>query len=187
MLGVNLSNVDAANNYPKPGPGGYVIQITSAKNNAEKERIEMEFDIVEGSFSGYYRDMKERLGWHTAKFNKSYKQKALSFFKGFIEAILNSNGDCSGLVVGDFEDIDETKLVGKRLGMVVGEAEYIGNDGLQKVKLDFYNATFVTIDTIHKKDFTIPEYKALTSVPNSADVVDTTVNFGPISDDDMPF
>lgn len=188
MLGINMSNVETAGTYPRPQPGGYVIEIISAVNNTKKERIDIEFDIVEGRFEGYYQDMQKRLGWHNAKFSKSYKEKALPFFRSFIEVVLGSNGNTDGLVIGDFEDIDETKLVGKRLGVVVGEAEYLGNDGEKKIRLDFYNATFVTIDTIHSGNYTVPEFKPLQAqTPQSTGVVDTTAGFGPITDDDCPF
>ena len=135
--------------------------------------------------------MQERLGWHTAKFSKSYKEKALPFFRSFIEVILGSNGNTEGLVIGDFEDIDETKLVSKRLGMVVGEEEYLGNDGQKKIRLDNYNATFVTINTIHSGNYSIPKLKPLqnsTATAPVTGVVDTTSNFfGPLTDDDTPF
>ena len=191
MLGINMSNVDTSGTFPRPGSGGYVIEITSAENNKKKERVEIEFDIVEGRFAGYYKEMQERLGWHTAKFSKSYKEKALPFFRSFIEVILGSNGNTEGLVIGDFEDIDETKLIGKRLGMVVGEEEYLGNDGQKKIRLDNYNATFVTINTIHSGNYSIPQLKPLqnsTAVAPVTGVVDTTTNFfGPLNDDDTPF
>lgn len=186
MLGINLQHVEAASNYPKPGPGGYAIEITKAVNNKDKERIEIEFDICAGEFAGYYKDMKERLGWHTAKFNKSYKPKALSFLKSFIQVVLDSNEDTDGLVVGDFEDIDETKLIGKKIGMVVGEAEYMGNDGTKKVKLDFYNATFINLESYRKGEYTVPDFKPLEgSAPStSSGVVDTTAGFEPMTYDD---
>lgn len=189
MLGINLQNVESASNYPKPAPGAYVIEITKAVNNKDKERIELEFDICAGDFAGYYKDMKDRLGWHSAKFNKSYKTKALGFLKSFIQVILDSNGDTDGLVVGDFEDIDETKLVGKKLGIVVGEAEYMGNDGTKKVKLDFYNATFIDLETYRKGEYTVPDFKPLAgySAPDGGGVVDTTAGFEPMTYDDNPF
>lgn len=191
MLGINMSNVETAGTYPRPNPGGYVIEITSAENNVKKERVDIEFDIVEGRFAGYYKDMQSRLGWHTAKFSKSYKEKALPFFRSFIEAVVGSNGNTEGLVIGDFEDVDETKLVGKRLGMIVGEEEYMGNDGKKKVRLDNYNALFVTVNKIHSGNYSVPPLKPLqdsTATAPVSGVVDTTAAFfGPLSDDDTPF
>ena len=186
-----MSNVNAAGNYPRPVPGGYVIRIESVQNNIAKEKLEIEFDIDGGEFAGYYKDMKTRLGWSSGKFAKSYKQKALPFFRAFIEAVQASNEDTTGLVIGDFEDIDETKLVGKSVGVVVGEREYDGGDGLRKKGLDWYNATFVTIDDIIKGNYEVPELRITgtkATVTESTGVVDMSSNYlGPVSDTDVPF
>ena len=72
--------------------------------------------------------------------------------------------------------------------MVVGEKEYIGNDGLKKVKLDTYNAAFVSADDIRSGNYEVPELIPLEEYPQpNAEVIDTTAGFGPVSDDDMPF
>ena len=87
MLGVNMSNIESAGVYPRPKAGGYVIKITSAVNNKQNERIDIEFDFAEGDFKDYYRDMQERFKFWGGKFAKSYKAKALPFLKSFIEAV----------------------------------------------------------------------------------------------------
>ena len=159
------------------------------QNNIAKEKLEIEFDIDGGEFAGYYKDMKTRLGWSSGKFAKSYKQKALPFFKAFINAVVESNDDTDGLVIGDFEDVDETKLVGKSVGVVVGEREYDGGDGLRKRGLDWYNASFTSIDNIIKGNYDVPELRITGTVaPNTAvDVVDMTTSFSPVTEDDVPF
>lgn len=191
MIGRNLSKVDAAGQYPRPKPGGYVIRITNVQNNVKNERIEIEFDIAEGEFAGYYKGLQERAKFWGGKFYKSYKENAQPFLKQFIELILECNPGTDGLVVGDWEDIDETRLVGKAIGMVVGEKEYMGNDGRVKTKLDTYNAEFTTVDAIRAGEFEVPAFKPLQEqdqpMPGSGNVVDTTAGFGPVSDNDMPF
>lgn len=185
-----MSNVNAAGNYPRPTPGGYVIRIDAVKNDTVKEKLEMKFDIDLGEFAGYYKDMETRLGWSYGKLTKSYKQKALPFFKAFIEAVQASNEDTTGLVIGDFEDVDETKLVGKAVGVVVGEREYDGGDGLRKRGLDWYNATFVSVDDIIKGNYEVPELRITgtkATVTEAVDVVDMSASYGPINNDDMPF
>lgn len=178
MLGINMNNVDAAGNFEKPKAGGYVIIIRKVNNDKAKERLDIEYDFFEGPFKNYYYDLNERCGFWAGRFNKSYKQKALPFFKSFIEAVTASNPDHEGLVIGDYEDIDETKLNGKLVGMVVGEREYIGNDGVKKVALDNYNAQFITVHDIHEGNFTVPEFKALAEAPKSSGVVDMSAPAG---------
>lgn len=187
MIGKNLGNVDAAGSYSRPGAGGYVISIIKVQNDKVKERIDVEFDFYEGEFTGYYKDLYERRHFWAGKFSKSYKDKALPFFKGFLEAVVKSNDDTDGLIVGDYEDVDETKLVGKLVGMVVGEKEYIGNDGIKKVKLDTYNALFVKVADIRSGNYEVPELIPLEETPTATGVIDTTAGFGPVSDSEIPF
>lgn len=183
-----MNNVDAAGNYEKPKAGGYVIIIRKVNNDKAKERIDVEYDFFEGPFKDYYMDLHERCGFWAGKFNKSYKTKALPFFKSFLEAVIESNPDHDGLIIGDYEDVDETKLCGKLVGMVVGEREYIGNDGVKKTALDNYNAQFISVHDIHEGNYTVPEFKPLQEQPQSSGVVDMSApaNFS-FADDEPPF
>lgn len=175
MLGINLSGVDSAGGFRRPEAGGYVVRITKAINNPKNTRIEMEFDIIEGEFAGYYADLKSRAGFWGGTFSKSYSPKALPFLKSFIELVQQCNPDTTGLVIGDFEDIDETKLVGMVIGMVVGEQEYMGNDGKVKTRLDWYNADYCTPEAVRTGDYKVPEFKALDAKPQATGrVTDTT-------------
>ena len=192
MIGRNMSNVNAAGNYPRPTPGGYVMRIETVNNNVKKEQLEVCLEFTVGEIKDYCKDIKDRFGFWPARCNKSYKEKALPFFKAFIEAVLESNGSVytDGLVIGDFEDVDETKLIGKLVGVVVGEREYDGNDGTRKKALDWYNADFVTAEDIKNGNYTVPELRVTGSkatVTPSADVVDYSASYGPINEDDVPF
>jgi len=187
MIGVNMSNIESAGTFPRPKAGAYVIKIVSATNNKPNERLDIEFDFAEGELEDYYKDMQDRFKFWGGKFTKSYKARALPFFRSFIEAVVRSNPDVDGLVIGNYEDVDETKLPGLKVGMVVGEKEYIGNDGKKKIRLDTYNAKYIPIEDIRAGNYTVPEFIPLEETPSeSAEVVDTTA-FGPVSDDDMPF
>lgn len=190
MIGRNMSNVNAAGNYPRPVPGGYVMEINAVTNNPQKEQLEICLEFTDGNLKGYCANIKERFNFWPARCTKSYKDKALPFFKAFIEAVQASNEDTTGLVIGDFEDVDETKLVGKAVGVVVGEREYDGNDGTRKKAIDWYNATFVSIDDIFKGNYEVPELRITgtkATVTEAVDVVDMSASFGPVSDDDVPF
>ena len=190
MIGRNMSNVNAAGNHPRPTPGGYVMRIQSVNNIVAKEQLEICLEFDAGDFIGYCKSIKDRFNFWPARCTKSYKDKALPFFKAFIEAVIESNEDTDGLVIGDFEDVDETKLVGKSVGVVVGEREYDGNDGTRKKALDWYNATFTSIDNIIKGNYEVPELRITgTSAPTeSAGVVDMSSGYlGPITENDVPF
>ena len=192
MLGINMQNIDTAGG-DRPGAGGYVIKITKAINRPDKEYVEIEYDIDEGKFRGYYADLNDRRGFWLGRFRKSTKAKALPFLRAFIELVQAENNGAPGLVVGDFEDIDESKLSGCRIGIVYGMEEYIGNDGKVKQRPDYFNAEFVPVERIRDGEFEPPELKPLENNPaqSSAGVVDTTAGpvpgFDRIRDDDMPF
>lgn len=190
MIGRNLSNVDAAGNYARPTPGGYIMRIEAVTNITHKEQLEVCLDFTSGDYKGYSQGIKERYGFWPSRCTKSYKDRALPFFKAFIKAVQESNNDTDGLVIGDYEDVDETKLVGKYVGVVVGEREYDGNDGTRKTGLDWYNASFVKYDDIINGNYTVPPLRITGSRANTVDtveVVDMSADFGPVTDDDMPF
>lgn len=192
MIGRNMSNIDAAGNYPRPKAGAYIIRITKAINNPGKERTEFEFDIARGQFAGHYQDLYDRAGFWGGKFQKSYTDKALPFYKGFTEAVVASNADTEGLVIGDYEDVDETKFVNKLVGLVVGEREYIGNDGKQKIGWDMYNAIFLPVKDIEAGNYKVPELVPLEEkAAPFGNVVDTTADmpegFSKVNDNDIPF
>lgn len=195
MLGINLSGTAAATGRSIE-PGGYIIRITKAYNNTSKLRMEFEFDIDEGPLAGFYTDFADRNGWSRATFYKYYTDKAQPFFKTFVNNVEDSNGGAPGLVVeitgpdGEpQEDIDETKFVGLRLGIVFGMEEYFSKKkGRVYRREDFYNADFVTVDTIRSGVFVVPELKKLDNAPTDqpSDVVDTTAGFEQ-SEAEMPF
>ena len=188
MLGVNLSNVDAAGN--RVPAGGYVIQIQRVTVRPQKQDLEIEYDIIEGEYAGYYRDLFQRKKFWLGKFYKSYKENALPFLKEFMQTIMECNPNADGLLVGENQDIDETKLPGKYVGLVYGLEEYIGNDGKVKTRPDYFGATFIAPDKIRAGQFDVPEFKPLQNnpaAPASGGVVDTTAGFGQMSDGDMPF
>lgn len=196
MLGINMQNVDAAGGN-RPGPGGYIIRIRRALNKADKQYLEIEYDIAEGDFRGYYEDLNQRRGFWGGTFRRSYKPNALPFFKAFIKTVEECNGGAPGLTIGDYQDIDESKLPGLMLGIVYGYEEYVGNDGKVKQRPDHYNAEFTTLEKIRNGEFTVPDLVVSDKNPAraaSAGVVDTTAGsapgaFGgqPLRDDDVPF
>jgi hypothetical protein len=99
---------------------------------------------------------------------KSYKDSALPMFKRFCTAVSRSNGKY--VFDGGTVNSDEKTLKGKKIGLILGEEEYEGNDGTIKIRL--YVVREFSIDKIGEQK--VPELKKLK--------VDTTS-----ADDDMPF
>lgn len=183
MRQLNLQNVEEATEFERVVPGGYVCGITQVTDVPEKEYLMIEYDIAEGPKKNYYRQLSDAKGFWGGKFVKSYKEKALPFFKAFITAVERSNS-------GYTWDNDETKLKRKLVGLVFGEEEYRKNDGSIGKRL--YVDQIHSVDKIRNLDYVIPELKRL-SAPSITEP--TTFSSAPsfegdfeeIDDDDLPF
>lgn len=174
MKKLNLNDVQEAQGYKTVAPGGYICEIKAVEDVEEKEYLRMELDIAEGDFANHYQTLYEAMGFWGLSFIKSYKEKALPFFKSFITAVENSNP-------GYTWDDDETKLRGKRVGVVLAEEEYIGKDGATKTRI------FVdmprSIEAIKSNDFKVPAKKLLSGKATApAPALDVIPD-----DEDLPF
>lgn len=176
MEKLNLENVTATSEYKDNGkivPGGYVCEIKTVTDcpvgyNAKKPEsgdfLKIEYDIAEGDFTGYYKDLEEKFGFWGGSYIRSYKPNALGVFKGFIKAVSDSNPGFSW-------DWDEQSLVGKKVGLVLGPDTYTGMDGKTKTKMKV--VAVKSVDDIRSGKFSIPENPVIPE-PKAVTVVDTT-------------
>lgn len=132
--------------------GGYVCRIEDVQDNPNKEYLYIEFDIAEGEFKNYYSQLASSFGFWGGRFYRSYKAKALGMFKSFILAVEGSNDGY------EFND-DEPTLIGKLIGLVLREEEYIGNDGNVKTRLTV--SSVKPAEAIRTGKFKVPELKKL--------------------------
>jgi len=77
-------------------------------------------------------------------------------FKRMCSAVTKSN---NGFIFDGNAHADESTLIGKLIGMVLGEEEYIGNDGNLKTKL--YVVKEVPVEDIKAGKFKVPALKKL--------------------------
>lgn len=135
MRAIDTTNVQEAGEFSRPAAGAYICTIEKVEDIAEKEYLKVTFDIAEGDFKGYYSTMREdHPDWPWAgAYCRSYKEKALGMFKRFCSAVSKSNGNF--VFDGNTVNADEKTLAGKRIGIVLQEEEYYGNDGEKKTKL----------------------------------------------------
>ena len=165
--------------------GGYICKYTVVQDNPSKEYLYMEFDIADGEYKGYYKDLAERLDFWGGKCYRSYKEKALPMFKRMCSAVTKSN---KGFIFDGDEHCDETTLIGKKVGLILGEEEYIGNDGSTKTRL--YVVREVAVDDIKEGKFKVPELKRLegsvaTTTPKADDSKFMNVPEG--QEEEIPF
>ena len=158
MKKINLANVEEFKPFARVDAGGYVCGICAVEDVPDKEYLKITYDIIEGDLKAHYTNLKKDKGWDLPMFIASYKDSALSFFKGTITSIEKSNK-------GYTWDNDETKLKGKKIGLVLYEEEYVKNDGSIGVRMKVDKAH--SIDAIKKGDFEVPERKCVSQSVNT--------------------
>lgn len=177
----NIAEVNEAGENQRLAPGGYVCKYTLVEDVADKEYLRMEFDIAEGPFANYYKSLNESFGFWGGRCIRSYKEKALPMFKRMCSAVTKSN---PGFIFDGNQFADEKTLVGKYVGLILGEEEYEGNDGSVKTRL--YVSREVEVLKIREGKFSVPELKKLETATAPA----TTPDFMKINngvDEETPF
>lgn len=171
----NWDEVQASTDeFKKLPPGGYICAILSAEDVPEKEYIKIVYDIAAGEYADYYSDDwgKDNPWAHTIY--RSYKESAAGMFKAFINAIEESNK-------GYKWNFDEKTLKGKLIGIVLGEEEYIGNDGSVKTRLK--DRSTKSVRDIEENRFRIPKIKKLEEEQDAG----YSAPAGFVESDDLPF
>lgn len=181
---INWGNVEASTgDFARPTPGGYVIQIIDAEDNAKKEYVAMRYDICsKGEFTDFY---KKRFDASAGKYDypkmfRSYKETARGMFKGFLKALEDSRNK----IVADKFNGDEQQFVGMKVGVVLGEEEYIGNDGSTKTRL--YVARVISAYDVVDGKFNVPEIKKLSASKQPATYTPFS-NVDAVPDNELPF
>ena len=140
--------------------GAYIVGIKKVTDNPEKQYLRLELDVCKGEYKNWYQklydaDKRETKYWpRDGVLVRSYSDKALPFFKGFITSVTKSNKNFNW-------DWDEQKLVNKVFGVVIGTEEYERqNGGIGKRP---YIASVHSVETIEKGEYEIPALKELTT------------------------
>lgn len=180
----NIASVQEATGESKRLPaGGYICKYTNVEDNAEKQYLYMEFDIADGEYKGYFEDLEDRAGFWAGRCFRSYKEAALPMFKRMCSAVTKSN---KGFIFDGNEHCDESTLVDKKVGMLLGEEEYIGNDGSVKTRL--YVVREMAVDEIKNGKFKVPALKKLeNAVSNVGKSDDGFMNIPEGTDEETPF
>lgn len=171
MINVDLNNVtEAGADYDRPAPGGYVAMIVQVDLEEEKQYIRLYLDIMEGQFAHYYEQMYDRFDFWALTNIRSFKPKALPFFKAMVTAVKESNPgfEWTG---------DEQALVEKYVGIILKNEQYTKNDGTLGMRLVVDR--FTSVDKIRKGDFKVPETKYIESgnvkfKPSAVDNINTS-------------
>ena len=178
----NWDNIQEATEFERPAPGAYIAQVPNVADCEDKEYLRIEYDFAEGKFKGYYADLYEARDFWGGVLIRSYKEKALPFFKAFKTCLEVSNRG----YIFDEDRLDNMR--GKLIGIVLGEEEYRKNDGSIGKRL--YVAQTRSVKASQDGDFKVPELKKL--APDQAPTTpayagaSATGGFAELSEDDGP-
>ena len=176
----NYETVQASSGeFARPQAGGYICKIVNVidvpmnHTTGKGDYLKIEYDIAEGDFRGYYKALVDRFGgtW-SASLIRSYKENALGMFKHFMNCVEKSNKNYEW-------DWNETGLIGKTVGFVLGEEEYENSVGQVKTRLVVKQVK--TVDEINNGDFKVPAPKKLATTNTGNSPVQ------PETDEDLPF
>ena len=123
---------------------GYVCKILKVEDVPNIQCLKICYDIVEGDYANFYGGYKNLDGFYQGQFYVCYKESAMIHFAKFIKAIQGSNP-------GYEFDGREKSLVGKLIGLVVREEEYLDKAGLRAKKAGI--AQYVTIADIRDGNY----------------------------------
>ena len=179
----NFEQVKASGEFDSLKPGGYIGVLYKAEDESEKEYLKVSFDIAEGEFAGYYKNLYSQFNFWGGVFIRSYKEKALSMFKGFIKAVEESN-------VGYVWNWDESTLKGKKVGLIIQEEEYVPTGGTHagELRTRLIVQKVVNVETIKSGKYKVPELKKLDKYTGpTVKAQANDVKPMNISDDSLPF
>ena len=142
MRKVDFSDVKEAGTFSRPEDGPFICIITGVENHDKDSYLEIEYDIAEGEYKGYFSEMRERYEW-IGKYRRYYTERAAAFWKRFCSKVSKSNGNF--VFDGNEINSDEQTLVGKKIGLLFQKKLYTGNDGSDKTRFDVY-AEFAVVD-----------------------------------------
>lgn len=162
MYNIDWDKVEISAEFTRPKPGGYIAEVEDFQDVEAKEYVMILWDFADGAFRGYNAERFDRFGKWPTKLCRSYKQKALPFFKAFKTSLEESNPGYR------FECQNLEGMVGKRFGIVLGEEEFLTPDGNVKTRL--YVDQTLPIQRIKRGDFEVPELKKLKASSGSGSV-----------------
>lgn len=192
----NWGRVQKTTDFTPLPVGGYVCRIQGAKiregdnANGHWESLDIAFDIIEGEYSGFYRQDYDRQSQEDKRWRGVFKlffpkgdgsrndEYSASRFKDLACALEESNP-------GYHWDWDESKLKNKLIGIVFRneEWEYNGNTGWKAQPFKAYE-----VEAIRQNKFKLPKERALKGNSNTAAALPKFEDAVEIeNDDDLPF
>lgn len=175
--------VNEAGDFKRLPAGIYGVRITKVVDHPNEEYLEIHSDIVKGEYANYFKTLEESGMKDTSTHLRSYKTKALPFFKAFVTAVEKTNP-------GYHWDWDEQKLVGKNVMAVFAEEEYQTKDGNIIVVTNLVE--FRSLEAFKEGRITVPPLKKLkpedVKLPTPSEPQESkNLELVDIPDEELPF
>ena len=184
MRNINWAEVTTPNTMLPAG--GYAIEIQDVVDHEDWESLDIIYNVIDGQFKDIYKNLPQDDDWKH-KFSQKYSDKAVGFFKRFLQEI---EADNPGFDMNTWGN-DPLKLVGKKMGVLLGEYRYV-YDGKAKSRLQAVRP--LTLAQVKAGDFEVPdpsyarglseeewnEMRGITDKPS-------TGSDASVYDDDIPF
>ena len=155
MKKIDWIPVEESAPFEKLPPGGYVVRIVDVEDVANREYLNIVYDIAEGEHAGFYSDNFGKLNPWAHRFVRSYKETAQGMFKQFLSRLEDSN---KGFSIKKWQDkSDETELIGLEVGIVLQIEHYTNDKGEDKERLDMVG--IYAAQDIRNGDFKLPAPK----------------------------
>lgn len=138
--------------------GGYVARITDVVDIAQKEYLDIVYDIAEGEYANHYSDDWGKQHPYAHKFVRSYKESATGMFSSFLHRLEDSNRNFR---IAEWQAGGEDKhldFIGKEIGLVLQKEQYTSNmDGSDKERIVVVNV--ISSQDVRDGNYTVPEPK----------------------------
>ena len=166
---------------PAGGHKCIIKQVKSEKTQNGKEYLKIAFDIAEGEYKDFYQkkfdnDTREDKKWSGVwpVFIEGYNPGTTNpRFKGLITSVEASNGNFKF-------DFDEQKLVGKKVGIVFREEEFLNFYGDVSISVK----PFFAVSYDKAEEAKIPNLKKLQQTEQASNDFDLSNSD---DSDDLPF
>ena len=141
--------------------GGYICKIVRPILNDDaasgKMNIELQVDISEGEYAGYFKKLEDKYGFWGLRGWMSFKESEIAKFQQTCVALCNSN---PGFKFDPFHgSVDVDDLEGKLIGAVIGKEEYKSSQG--DIREKNVVSRFIEVEKIRAKKYKIPPLRKL--------------------------
>lgn len=180
-LGIDFKDVEESQDYgDRPGAGVYCCKIAAVEHKPDKQYVLAYLDFADGDFKGRGKAIEDRTGqmWGYISCYFSYKPKALGMTKHNIALVAESSKCDAAKLCDDFNSSEGNALVGKYIGIVIGEQEYEKQDGSVGVRFKLPKLVLVQDAKNNPEKFKVPELEKLAGRPaEKSSVIDEEVPF----------